>query len=222
MIRTDPSSGDAMAIADGLSKPTDPSMLARWSSMLDERRKLTEFWDWLCEYDTAVADALGDVHRDKALDAFHGIDQRKLERERRELLAKQREVNNAMGFALAWEAIPDDAPEHIADAVAAAAIASCGEAAHRALQERGWHGGLLVAGEVKIGDRVRSIDPTVTSRDGTVVEIAEREGPGHRGRGKSTRRIRVAWDGKPRTWLACDAEGKRWCRIPETKDSEHG
>lgn len=58
------------------------------------------------------------------------------------------------------------------------------------------------------GDRVASIDrnPHYDGRLGTVVATAM-----IKRRGKDELRVWIAWDGgRPRTWLAVSAYGKRW------------
>ena len=58
-------------------------MLERWAARLDDRRTITEFWEWL-NGDNWPDEV--DLDIEKALDQFHGIDRAQLDRERRELL----------------------------------------------------------------------------------------------------------------------------------------
>lgn len=63
------------------------SMLEKWADVINDRRTIEEFWDWLESQNLASTDIL-DINIGKLLDDFHGIDQRQLERERRALLAQ--------------------------------------------------------------------------------------------------------------------------------------
>lgn len=71
----------------------DREMLERWSAKLDERRRLQEFWEFVCERARARIDPdlrddveLCEIHIEAELDAFHEIDHRQLEIERRALI----------------------------------------------------------------------------------------------------------------------------------------
>ena len=58
-------------------------MLARWANTIADRRIILAFWEHLEQIGSTC---LMDIHIDKELDRYHGIDQARLERERRQLL----------------------------------------------------------------------------------------------------------------------------------------
>ena len=61
-------------------------MLDKWAAKLDERRAIMEFWDWFLDDQSGNLEDIGFRDIEKTLDKYHGIDQRQLEKERRDLL----------------------------------------------------------------------------------------------------------------------------------------
>ncbi len=81
--------------------------------------------------------------------------------------------------------------------------------------------------DITTGTRVRRIDKSTKPREGTIVDVAERQGRACASqRQKVALRIQVRWDGDPSntthpsvrdgqtSWLEVSAEGKRWERLP--------
>ena len=63
------------------TEPTKTPMIDEWASRLDERRTITEFWEWLVEQSDPTTTVF-DIHIEKTLDRFHEIDQTQLDKER--------------------------------------------------------------------------------------------------------------------------------------------
>lgn len=71
-------------------------MIDKWASVSGDRAAITEFWEWVmenaegsswCSPNTFIDKiSLLDLHLEKAMDAFQGINQKQLDKERRELL----------------------------------------------------------------------------------------------------------------------------------------
>jgi hypothetical protein len=76
-------------------------MLDKWAACREERMAVLEFWEWLTERDGDTP--LLEIDIDKAIEDFHGINPRQLEKERRALLERQRAANAG---GLAREALP--------------------------------------------------------------------------------------------------------------------
>jgi len=71
----------------------DTPELNKWATNLAERKAITDFIEWVqrrCEEEHPQLLVL-DLHPDGLLDAYHGIDQAKLDRERRALLEQERQ-----------------------------------------------------------------------------------------------------------------------------------
>lgn len=66
-------------------KPKSRVMLDKWAAHIAERRSIIEFWAWL-ETHNQNSTVLGESDIERLLDEYHGIDQKRLEVERRELL----------------------------------------------------------------------------------------------------------------------------------------
>jgi hypothetical protein len=73
-------------------------MLEKWAACREERMAVLEFWEWLTERDGDTP--LLEIDIDKAIEDFHGINPRQLEKERRALLEQQRAANTEAQAAL--------------------------------------------------------------------------------------------------------------------------
>ena len=61
--------------------------LSKWAVNTSERSMIDSFWSWLLEqYNGSTR--LCDVHLGNAIDEYHGIDRKKLEAERRQLVER--------------------------------------------------------------------------------------------------------------------------------------
>lgn len=67
-------------------------MLERWADKLDERKLILDFIQQVAEDNDDEVELL-DINMEKALDKFHGIDQRQLEAERRQLLKEAQDAD---------------------------------------------------------------------------------------------------------------------------------
>lgn len=79
----------------------DTPMCDKWAANLEERRIIEEFWEWLVENKAHNPELwrhgvpIVEIHIDKAMDEYHGIDQRELDKERRAILEEQRKLNDS-------------------------------------------------------------------------------------------------------------------------------
>lgn len=65
------------------------NMLQTWAANLPERHRLEEFYAWLLARNAEKR--VLDIHIDQELDAYHGIDQQQLDKERRQIIDDHRQ-----------------------------------------------------------------------------------------------------------------------------------
>lgn len=70
------------------------NMLEQWAAHLEDRRTISEFFEWLLDKYSRVEghNYLYDINIEKELDEFHGIDQLQLDKERWTLLEQCRTI----------------------------------------------------------------------------------------------------------------------------------